>query len=418
MADCEGAFQTIDTNDRLLAQANYGALNNLDPTMVLAYDAKKVGALGAAGGVVTKGSDNALHVGDGGNADYMEMTGSGIEVALKLSDRLEKNVCDMTGAVFFDKDDQAAAQSAEALRLRFAPMLEVADDLRAQYGIGVIGLTRITERMVRAFIGKTVELAPDEDGTPRVGKFSVDSFVLPPRQMKVRVGGAMVDKVVPHSLGAGGYVTLKWGPYFAPTLGDNQKVIANASSANAGGFVSKETAAAAVAPIYGVDDVAGEVAKARDEGTEDAEKALAGAMGGVHAERAWPRGPPRATTSSGSRPGTAPDRLARAGARKVSGHGKAEAGHEHRRADPGHQGRLHGLRRLRSGRARGDGPRRVGRADLVGQGLARRPDAGPGGRPDAALLRAGRPLDEVRRDRVRGRAAGGLPPRRRPRPQG
>jgi hypothetical protein len=289
--DCEGAYQSIDTNDRLLAQCNYGALNNLDPTAVLAYDTKKIAATGAAGGVVAKGSDNSLHVGETGRAEYMEMSGAGIEVSLKLSDKLEKNISDMTGAVFLDDKEMAAAQSAKAIEFRMDPMLQVADDLRGQYGAAVIGLMRLTERMARTFLGATIQLP---DG--RVGKFVFD---LPPKTTQVVRGGKMLDVLSDHKLGPGGYITLKWGPYFAPTQDDNQKTISNAAASNAAGFVSKETAARPVAEIYGVQDVAGEVAKARQEGDEDAERALAGFQGGVHAERALAEGTPTGDTAFG-----------------------------------------------------------------------------------------------------------------------
>ena len=233
--DCEGAFQTIDTNDRLLAQCNYGALNNLDPTAVLAYDTKAVAATGAAGGVVQKGSDNSLHVGQGGSAAYMEMTGSGIEVALKLSDKFEKNITDITGMVFLDDKDMAAAQSAKAIEFRFEPTLTVADDLRAQYGPAVIRLMRITETIARRFSGTTIPLSEG-----RTGKFVFD---LPPKILQVEREGKVVEVLQPHKLGPGGYVSLKWGPYFSPTADDEQKTISNAAAANAAGFVAKATAA-------------------------------------------------------------------------------------------------------------------------------------------------------------------------------
>lgn len=293
--DCEGAYQTIDTDDRLIAQCNYGALNNLDPTLVLGYDPKDVAAIGGAGGAIQKGSDNSFHVGKGGDAKYAEMTGAGITVAMSLSDKFEKNISHMTGAVFLDDKDLAGAQSAKAMEYRFEPMLEVADDLRGQYGPAIILLMRCTERMARMFAGATVQIA-GADGVAKEGKFR---FELPPRTLKADEGGKMVDKLMDHKLGPGGYISLSWPPYFAPTLEDNQKQIANSAASNAAGFVSKETAAQPVAELFGIEDVAGEVAKARAEGDEDAERALAGFQGGVHAERALAEGTPTGDTVMG-----------------------------------------------------------------------------------------------------------------------
>lgn len=265
-ADCEGAWNTIDANDRIMSQCHSGTLNNLDPTLVTKTDPTEVSQM-QPGQAVAKGSANGIEVGSKGDAKYLEMTAAGIEAGLKLSDKYEQNIQHLTGVVLFDETDVAAAQSARAMELRYAPTLERADDYRVQYGRAIIDLMQLTEMIARKFTSVTLALVT-QDGKPAIGKFA---FKLPPR---------MVDgKLEPYKLGPGGYIALKWGPYFPPTAADVAQDIKNSSSAAAAGFVTKVTAARPIATTFGVQDVEGEVAKATEEMTAEQEQMLATSIG-------------------------------------------------------------------------------------------------------------------------------------------
>jgi hypothetical protein len=278
-SDCEGSYQAIDTNDRLIAQMFFGTLANCDPTVVTATDPKTVQQASAMGAPMQKGSDHMIEVGVGGSAKYMEMEGGGVETGLKLSDKLEAQIDVINGLVVPDDSTMAAAQSAEALELRYAPMLAKAGDLRDQYGEAVVELMNITAAMARAFQTTSVRLPPAADGQERIGRYEFD---LPPRKLKAADGKV---KSVPHQVGPGGYVTLDWGPFFAPTEQDKSAIIKNAASAAASKFVTIETAAGRVGPLYGVQDVNGEVAQARKQSDQDAEDAFGAAMSPIRAER-------------------------------------------------------------------------------------------------------------------------------------
>lgn len=274
-ADCEGAWQTIDTNDRLIAQMNKGLLKNLDPTTVTKTDEKEIARIEAsAGQALQKGSDYALEVGPSGDAKYMEMEGAGITVGMAFSKELKQTVSDITGAVFLSEKDLGSDQSGKAMEYRYAPMIDRADDFRAQYGDAIVELMTITERIARLFLGTIVAVGPNE--TP-----STFRFKLPMRKIREENDGVVVDRLVPHKLGPGGYISLEWGPYFSPTEDDKQKTIKNATAANAGGLIDKVTAARTVAPFYGVTDVEGTVAKAKEELEAEVAAGLAGAGGGV-----------------------------------------------------------------------------------------------------------------------------------------
>lgn len=265
-ADCEGAWQMVDADDRLLAEVHAGTMNNLDPTLVTKSDPTEVSQLGP-GQSIQKGSDNGIEVGSKGDAKYLEMMGSGIEVALKVSDKYEEKIDQLTGSVQIDNDDIAGVQSGRAMELRYASMLERADDYRVQYGRAVIQLMRLTELIARKFTTTTLQLVTP-DGKPAVGKFRFD---LPPRELD--------GKLVDHQLGPGGYISLKWGPYFAPTAADVQQDITNSAKAAAAGFVRKVTAARPIAESFGIQDIDAEVEAATAEVNAEDEQRLSMAIG-------------------------------------------------------------------------------------------------------------------------------------------
>ena len=240
--DCQGAWQSFDTIDRLISQMNKALLLNLDPTLVLKIDPKELLAMG---GNVRKGSENALNVGSG-DAKYLEMVASGVEAGHKLVDRLKQNVLDVTRCVLVDPEKlSGAAQSAKAMEYIYAPMLEQADELRSQWGdTGVIPMLRLVELMARKFHGVEAE---------QEGKRVVMQLDLPKK-----ADGS------PRVLGPGGWIRLKWGAYFSPTETDKQIMISNIVSAKTGEIIDEETAVNAGAPIFGVQDAKSMMAKIQE----------------------------------------------------------------------------------------------------------------------------------------------------------
>lgn len=263
--DCAGAWQNFDTLDRLIAQMNKAVLLNLDPTIVLAVDPKVVDAQGG----VRKGSDNALQVGQGGSAAYMEITGTGITAGRETYNTLKANTLDVVRCVLVDPEKiSGSAQSAKAIEYIYAPMLEKADDLRAQYGDqGVVPLLQIVEKIARKYDGQTVDI-----GAGRAGQYR---FRLPPRKDEE------TGTLVPRKLGPGGFIAITWGPYFAPTEMDKQAAVQNIVAAKVGGLLDTETAIRKVAAILDVADPEQVLAKVREEEAKLATDALGGFDFGV-----------------------------------------------------------------------------------------------------------------------------------------
>jgi hypothetical protein len=236
--DCHGVWQIFDTVDRLDSQANKGLLCNSDPTTVIRTDPKEVAQMG---GSVRKGSENALYVGATGDAHYMEISAAGIQAASVYADKKIAQALKVVRCVMLDPEQMSgAAQSAKAMEFLYAPMLEAADDLRAQYGdILVVGLLELIDFMARAFDGKPTK-ALNEKGKEVDAVFQLN---LPPR-----------PDGTPRKLGPGGHIKITWGPYFAPTETDRQIEITNIVTAKEGGIIDEETAVNRGAQLFGIKD--------------------------------------------------------------------------------------------------------------------------------------------------------------------
>jgi hypothetical protein len=248
--DCHGVWQIFDTIDRLNAQANKGVLNCCDPTPVIRTDPKEVAQMG---GSLRKGSENALYVGSAGGATYMEISGAGIAAAAALVERMTSAALKVVRCVMLDPEQMSgAAQSAKAMEFLYAPMLEAADDLRAQYGdLLIVQLLEMVEKIARAFEGK-----PTKTVDPKTGEMVDAVFSL---NLPAKPDGT------PRKLGKGGHIKITWGPYFAPTETDRQIEINNLVVAKTGGIIDEETAVNKGAHMFGVKDAKGMLAKVQSE---------------------------------------------------------------------------------------------------------------------------------------------------------
>ena len=229
-SDCEGAWQTFDAIDRLTSQANRSLLVNLDPTLFGTVD---LAYLEQMGGTVRKGSDNAIFLPTGSSANYLEINATGVDAALKLADRFKQQGLDICRAVIVDPEKiSGAAQSAKAIEYIYASMLEKADDLRDQYGCGLVQpLLELFVLIARKASAGTGELMPGV-------------FDLPPRQ-----DGSN------HRLGPSERIALRWGPYFQATEQDAASSVQTSTLARQGELIDHETAVKRVAQYFGVEDV-------------------------------------------------------------------------------------------------------------------------------------------------------------------
>ncbi len=241
--DCEGAFQMMDTIDRLVAQSNKGLLANMDPTLVIVRDMKTE----QMSGPLKKGSDNAIDVGPGGSAQYLEISGSGLTAGRDKAEFLKQEVYSKTA--FVEVDDQAAqAQSAKALEIRFAPMITKAGRMRTQYGEGLRQIFDGVLNAARKWQGK--------DMYPGNRKAV---FNLPPRIEEIDPAPDNPDiepirREIDRHPGQGGIVQLSWGPFFAPTPNDVQTGVNTLVMAKEGSLLDEENAIKKAAVLFDIKD--------------------------------------------------------------------------------------------------------------------------------------------------------------------
>lgn len=275
--DYEGLEPTLDEVNQLLSAAAKGTKANVDPTLVIKMDPGTANA-----GTVQKGSENAIF--SSGGAEYLELKGQATAAAISMLDRLTLYVFDTAGVVKPDPEKlSGSAQSAQALRLLFAPMLAHADLLREQYG--EFGIKPIIVDMLRAarsllarneavILPDRVEPVPPEpEEEPEDDDPDADPLApkppKPPGPPK-RPEPAKL-RTVKRKPGTSDNVALNWNPYFPPTWDDITKASTAVQTANGKKpVISQRTSIAAVQSLFGVRDVDAEMEAIH----EDSERSL------------------------------------------------------------------------------------------------------------------------------------------------
>lgn len=246
--DAEGQYDTTEAIDRLYAQADRGATHNCDPTTVISSD--------AFSGAVRKGSNNALMVEKGGSANYMEITGVGIESAMSVAKELRGNVLEVAHCVL-DTNFEGPARTEEEVIKNYSSMLETADKLRGQYGAGIIQLIDMVLDAVRT-LSRPLTVV-NEDGSRRTEKRVV--------RLKPKITTDEDGKIkkVERELGRGELIELSWPPYAEPGIDATLKATQAASAAKLGKLVDQETAVRHVAKYFGIEDTVRMVQKIEEE---------------------------------------------------------------------------------------------------------------------------------------------------------
>lgn len=256
--DCQGIYDVVQSIDALQSQAFRGTIANLDPTLKIKTDGEQ--------GEVRKGSDNALVMGQGDDASYLEITGAGINLALTLAKTLREQALEVSQCVL-DTNFSGPARTEVEVKGNFSAMLEAADELREQYGeVGIKKLLQLVLRAARK-LDRPVAQA-QEDGTTRLV-----------RQV-IKLSGDPKLGPDEHE------IELNWPPYFEPSVQDGEVAVRSATAAKNGGLIDNKTATKAVAPFFPIEDInavaeaaAAEAAEA-DQQMRDAVMQGGGSFGG------------------------------------------------------------------------------------------------------------------------------------------
>jgi len=245
-ADVEEQSVALDILNSIVVR---GGIKNLDPTLTLKMKPSQFDR------GIRKGSDNALLLGEGGAASYLE-SGASITAGLALIDAQRKHVLEAAECVIPDPDElTAAGMSSVAIAALYSPMISAADVLRQSYGDAIEQLlvqqiksyrrrlsTRTTSKDEAGNEVETIEgeFETDEAGNDVLIEHTLD---LPPRVIEEEeIGedgkptGAMTMRIEARELGesAESMLELEWPPYFAPSDADKQQKATSLTMANGG----------------------------------------------------------------------------------------------------------------------------------------------------------------------------------------
>lgn len=188
----------------------------------------------------------------GGDAKLVESTGAGADIIDGAIEQLRRVLCDATGVVLVDPHTLGNGDiSARALSLMHAPMLDVADNLRVEYGAVLVGIVNDVLRLLttQAAIAGGINLPSYDAAAATLARlYGVDGA-----NARVWIGASL---------------SLAWGAYFDPSSSDRQAAVDTAMRANGGRPVlSQRSAVQSVAPMFGVRDVDAELAAIDGEET-------------------------------------------------------------------------------------------------------------------------------------------------------
>ncbi len=252
MPDAADVFEVFDGIDVINSTVFNGAKKAIDPTLVIKSDRDA--------SLVYTGGAHTLTPGEKGDASYLELAGSSLEVGRELVKEWRDQVLETTQCVSPDADSVVAqGASAAALKITYRPMLGKSDLMRTQYGDA---LTRLLQQMLDSARKLLPEI--DEDGnklydvgvTDDGEDILIDHFIeLEPKIEKTKdENGQEVIKITERVPGNGRFIDLEWGEYFEQTAADRQQETAALGIANGGKpIMSHKTSVEDAATIFGKD---------------------------------------------------------------------------------------------------------------------------------------------------------------------
>ena len=255
--DCQGIYDMVEVLDLLVAQANRAIVSTCDPTVIISSDAEM--------GEVKKGLDNAIKL-PNGSASYMEISGTGPESALGLSDRLRKLALEVAQCVL--EPPNMSVRSATEIERLYSTMIAKADLLREQYGQRAV--LPLCEKMLIAARTLTESRQTDEQGN-----IVRQVLVLPKRVVRDGEGNTIAKE---RTIGQGSLVGLRWPRYFQYTLADIELATRSAGLAVTGNLIDLESAVRFVAEYFGIADVGALVTKMLEQ-REASGAQMGGGMG-------------------------------------------------------------------------------------------------------------------------------------------
>lgn len=198
--------------DYQLSQAGRGLKFMSDPTLVIKSDENN-------GQPVIKGAANALLISKEGDAKLLEIDGEAVGAVITYVKHLREIALETMHGNRSTNEKIATAQSGRAMEMLNQALIWLADKLRISYGEG--GILELVSMIMLASQKMKLQF---KNGDP-VGEFDLD-----------------------------GQVSLRWAPWFAPTLADLQARAITLKLLCDAGLLSRETAIKILAVEYDIED--------------------------------------------------------------------------------------------------------------------------------------------------------------------
>jgi hypothetical protein len=219
------AIETGIEIDYQLSQAGRGLKYSSDPTLLIKEPAGTDGELIRSGG-------NALVVSEKGDARLLEINGTAAAAVIDYVRTLREFALEGVHGNRASPEKLAAAQSGRALEMMNQGLIWLADNLRVSYGDAILRLA--------------------------------DMIVLASHKYPMRTANGQITPI-PQST----RLNLIWPRWYAPTAEDRSRDAQTLKTLINSRQLSRETALKSIADIYGVDDVAAELARVTaDVGTD------------------------------------------------------------------------------------------------------------------------------------------------------
>lgn len=244
--DCHGEYAAQEAIDRLLSQADQGAVENADPTLEVDSDELKVEQL-------RKGSRHAIKLEKGGSAKYIEASGSGIEIALKVADVHRRNFLEVVQCVL-DSEETGGQMTATEVERRRESMHGRGDLFREQYGEH--GIRPLLGKLIRAVIAmRRTTTGPSANYDHATG------LRLVPRVMP---GAADLPPGLAEF--TDDMIELQWPEWVQRGATDATAAAGAVATARSAQVLDRESAVAYLAPYFHIDDPAEALRRLESEG--------------------------------------------------------------------------------------------------------------------------------------------------------
>ena len=260
--DCFGEFEAGDVMDQLLSQSTQGALENADPTLEIASDEFKLTEM-------RKGSRNALKLEKGASAQYIEMSGSGVDTALKVADVHRRNFLEVVQCVLEGEQDGNAPQTATEIRRRYSAMYQQGSRLREQYGEH--GVKPLLAKIIRA-VGRLRSAGAGFD--PKTNLRLVPEVKLP--AARSAPGGVQNNYTPELADFADDWLELSWPPWVENGAADAQAAAGAVATARSAQALDQESAVAYLAPYFKIDNPAEVVKRIKAEQSQGEDQMMGG----------------------------------------------------------------------------------------------------------------------------------------------